>query len=96
MAHNERRIQKRKKKSKHMNNNEQDNHSVETDTNKTFITLLNEWAMRGNRSNINKKCLVSYELVAITGNAHKPVFTFMCLVNDKTGISILILRSKNK
>lgn len=91
MAHNENHINRRKNNSDNtdIDNSEQDNHSVEMGSKKTFITLLNEWAMHRNGSNKNRTCLVSYEFVAITGNAHKPVFTFMCRVNNKTGIFIL-------
>lgn len=32
-----------------------------------------------------KKNVVSYELIAVTGQAHRPVFTYMCRVLDKTG-----------
>lgn len=74
--------------SKNINvNNIQNVHNiVETQQNKTPISLLNEWAMNG-----KKKSEVSYTLVAITGNAHSPIFTYTCQFQDKTGILILIL-----
>lgn len=58
---------------------------VETQLNKTPISLLNEWAMRG-----KKKYVVSYSLIAINGNMNKPIFTYVCQVNDMTGNLILI------
>lgn len=59
--------------------------TVETQLNKTPISLLNEWAMRG-----KNKYVVSYLLVAITGNTNKPKFTYVCRVNDIIGNLILI------
>lgn len=52
---------------------------VETQQNKTAISLLNEWAMRGEGK---KSFTVSYVLVAITGHAHKPIFTYMCQTHN--------------
>lgn len=60
--------------------------TVETQTNKTAITLLNEWAMRGEGK---KPFTVSYVLVAITGHAHKPIFTYMCQTHNMKGNIIL-------
>ncbi|XP_050437649.1 RISC-loading complex subunit tarbp2-like [Adelges cooleyi] len=51
---------------------------------KTPISLLNELAMRvGDRIDENKKA-VTYELVAVTGHAHKPIFTYLCTACNKT------------
>jgi len=58
--------------------------TVETQQNKTAISLLNEWAMRGGEE--KKPYIVSYVLVAITGHAHKPIFTFMCQTHNMKGI----------
>lgn len=63
--------------------------TVETQQKKTPISVLNEWAMRNQGSN-NKKSIVSYTLVAVTGLAHRPIFTYACQVHNKTGILILI------
>lgn len=67
-------------------NNECENRTVtlEVQQKKTPITLLNEWAMREGNSCENKK-FVLYELVAITGSGHRPIFTYKCQANDKTG-----------
>lgn len=59
--------------------------TIEPQKSKTPISLLNEWAMRGDGSREKKPLVVSYTLVAITGHAHKPIFTYMCRINDKTG-----------
>lgn len=56
---------------------------------KTAISLLNEWAMRGCEE--KKPIVVSYVLVAITGFAHGPVFTYMCQIHNKKSTLILIL-----
>ncbi|XP_025198322.1 uncharacterized protein LOC112596755 [Melanaphis sacchari] len=50
---------------------------AQTQKNKTAISLLNEWAMRGEEK---KPFVVSYLLVDVTGHAHNPRFTFMCQV----------------
>lgn len=70
-----------------IDNNVHEHHvitTVQSQKSKTPISLLNEWAMRGDGS-CEKKQLVSYTLVAITGQAHRPIFTYMCRLNDKTG-----------
>lgn len=43
--------------------------------------------MRGDR--YGRKITVSYMLIVATGNPHKPIFTYMCQVNDKTGNLVL-------
>lgn len=57
--------------------------NTETQKKKTPISLLNELAMQGDK--YGRKITVSYILVAITRNSHKPMFTYMCLLYDKTG-----------
>uniref|UniRef100_A0A2S2PDG6 RISC-loading complex subunit tarbp2 n=1 Tax=Schizaphis graminum TaxID=13262 RepID=A0A2S2PDG6_SCHGA len=52
---------------------------AKTQKNKTAISLLNEWAMRGDGT---KPFVVSYMLMAITGHAHKPIFTYMCQIDN--------------
>jgi len=69
-----------------IDNSEHEAKTVETQTNKTAISLLNEWAMRGEEK---KPFNVSYVLVAITGHAHKPIFTYMCQTHNMKGILIL-------
>lgn len=63
--------------------------TVETQQNKTAISLLNEWAMRGGEE--KKPYIVSYVLVAITGHAHKPIFTFMCQTHNMKGSLIFLI-----
>lgn len=64
--------------------------STETQRRKTPVSLLNEWAMCSSEYTKKTK-LVSYVLMTITGKTHKPIFTFMCQVQDKIGILILFL-----
>lgn len=64
--------------------------TVETQQNKTAISLLNEWAMRGEGK---KPFIVSYTLVGITGHAHKPIFTYMCQTHNMKGNLILLILS---
>lgn len=68
-----------------IDNNEHELHviTIQPQRSKTPITLINEWAMRGDGS--CKKKTVSYTLVAITGHAHRPIYTYMCRVDDITG-----------
>jgi len=70
--------------------------TVETQKNKTAISLLNEWAMRGDGCEGKKPFDVSYVLTGITGHAHKPIFTYMCQTHNMKGILILILSNLNK
>jgi len=58
--------------------------SIETQRKKTPVSLLNEWAMRISGST-RSTIIVSYVLISITGQIHKPIFTYMCQVQDKTG-----------
>ncbi|XP_026820424.1 uncharacterized protein LOC113559025 isoform X2 [Rhopalosiphum maidis] len=53
---------------------------AKTQKNKTAISLLNEWAMRGDGT--HRTFDVSYVLMAITGHAHKPIFTYMCQIDN--------------
>lgn len=44
---------------------------------------------------------VSYELIAVTGQAHRPIFTYMCKVLNKTGkqvpnFKIILIKICNK
>lgn len=69
------------KLSDHMN---QHTNNIKTQQKKTPISVLNEWAMRGTNG-VPKKIVVSYIPLAISGFAHKPIFTFMCQVLNKKG-----------
>lgn len=64
--------------------------TVETQSKKTSVSLLNEWSMRGGRSNDNKPIAVSYELTALGGSTHKPTFIYVCRVLNEIGININI------
>jgi len=66
---------------------------AKTQKNKTAISLLNEWAMRGDGT---KPFVVSYALMAITGHAHKPIFTYMCQIDNIKGSFIFVLSNLNK
>ncbi|VVC27127.1 Hypothetical protein CINCED_3A003642 [Cinara cedri] len=65
--------------SDHMN---QHTNNTKKQQKKTPISVLNEWAMRGTNG-VQKKIVVSYVPLAISGFAHKPIFTFMCQVLNK-------------
>jgi len=60
--------------------------TADTQQKKKPITLLNEWAQMSDGGSNKKQTNVSYTLVAITGQAHQPIFTYVCQVHDKTGI----------
>lgn len=52
---------------------------------KSPITLLNELSFRDESGKI-KRIAVSYILMAITGLPHRPIYTYMCQINNITGI----------
>lgn len=52
---------------------------------KSPVSLLNELSHRDHESGKKKRIIVSYMLMDITGQSHRPIYTYMCRVNDKTG-----------
>jgi hypothetical protein len=64
--------------------------AVTTQSKKTPMTLLNDWAMLGDGSKNNKRIAVSYELISIEGSIHKPTFMYECRVLKNIGINIII------
>lgn len=49
---------------------------------KSPISVLNQWAI-GSKG--KKSFAVSYVLTGVTGQSHKPIYTYMCQIHNTTG-----------
>jgi len=53
-----------------------------TQEDKSPISILNQWAKGGKGK---KSFAVLYVPIDVTGQSHKPIFTYMCQVHNTTG-----------
>lgn len=67
---------------------EHNTNPVEIKKVKSPTTILNDWSGRVNkfRKEGDRKCKVTYVLINISGQAHRPVFTYASQVYKITGI----------
>lgn len=55
---------------------------AKTQEKKSPISVLNQWAVGGKGK---KSIAVSYVLTGVTGQSHKPIYTYMCQIHNTTG-----------
>ncbi|CAH1731600.1 unnamed protein product [Aphis gossypii] len=56
---------------------------AKTQENKSPISVLNQWAVGGKGK---KSIAVSYVLTGVTGQSHKPIYTYMCQIHNTTAL----------